>query len=185
VYWLALITLFISCLAIGKIFAWLGRSENTTEVLVNHINDCLPQTQCAQCSYPGCRPYAEAIANGQANINQCPPGGEATIVALSELLGVEATALNTEYGQTKQALVAIIDEASCIGCTLCIPPCPVDAIVGSGKMMHTVISADCTGCELCVAPCPVDCISMVPAHHAASAWSWPAPNSQSSKTALL
>lgn len=163
------------CFLIGVGLARIGDATDSESVLVDRINDCLPQTQCAQCNYPGCRPYAEAIAKGEANINQCPPGGSQTIEALSELLGVEVIALNTEHGITKAPQVALIDEAVCIGCTLCIPPCPVDAIVGSGKLMHTVIADDCTGCELCIAPCPVDCIDMVPAKPQASAWRHPAP----------
>ncbi len=163
------------CYFIGTGLARLGNTKNHEDILVDRINDCLPQTQCAQCDYPGCRPYAEAIAKGEAGINQCPPGGDNTIKALSELLGVEVIALNAAHGETKSAQVALIDEAACIGCTLCIPPCPVDAIVGSGKQMHTVIAEDCTGCELCIAPCPVDCIELVPAKPAATAWQHPAP----------
>lgn len=167
--WLALLIFTLLCLAIGFGFARLGQADNTG-VLVERINDCLPQTQCAQCNFPGCRPYAEAIANGTAPINQCPPGGDVTIQALATLLGVEPVALNESHGKTKPAQVAIIDEAACIGCTLCIPPCPVDAIVGSAKLMHTVLADDCTGCELCIAPCPVDCIRLIPALPAVSAW---------------
>ena len=173
--WLALVILALLCLAIGAGFARLSDAHDADEVLVNSINDCLPQTQCAQCNYPGCRPYAEAIAAGDAQINQCPPGGDVTIHALADLLGVEPLSLNTAHGETKAQQVAWIDETVCIGCTLCIPPCPVDAIVGSAKLMHTVIAADCTGCELCIAPCPVDCISLVPAQHDVSAWQHPAP----------
>jgi len=174
--WLAFLVLLGACVAVGYLFAKLGERGNASDVIVSRINDCLPQTQCAQCNFPGCRPYAEAIASGEASINQCPPGGEATIQALAELLGVEAIPLNTEHGATKAAQVAFIDESSCIGCTLCIPPCPVDAIVGSGKLMHTVIADDCTGCELCIAPCPVDCISLIPAQAAVTQWRWPAPD---------
>lgn len=130
--------------------------------LVDKIDAILPQTQCRQCSFPGCRPYAAAIAKGEADINQCPPGGEATIAALAELLGRDPKPLNTKYGTVKPKLVAIIDETRCIGCVLCIQACPVDAILGATKQMHTVICNECTGCELCVAPCPIDCIAMVP-----------------------
>jgi electron transport complex protein RnfB len=125
------------------------------------IDALLPQTQCTRCGYPGCKPYAEAIASGAAEINQCPPGGSTTIAALAELLHREAIPLNPENGVEGPTLVAQIDESACIGCTKCLPPCPVDAIVGARKQMHTVISELCTGCELCVAPCPVDCIKMV------------------------
>lgn len=129
--------------------------------LVARIDACLPQTQCGQCGHPGCRPYAEAIAAG-APINQCPPGGEETIRVLAELLGVDAVPLDTTHGQTAPPQIAVIDEAVCIGCTKCILACPVDAILGAAKYMHTVIASECTGCDLCIAPCPVDCITLVP-----------------------
>ena len=176
--WLALLIVALVCLGIGLGFSRLGDTDNAN-VLVERINDCLPQTQCAQCNFPGCRPYAQAIATGVAPINQCPPGGETTIHALAELLGVEALSLNESHGETKSAQVALIDEATCIGCTLCIPPCPVDAIIGSAKLMHTVIPEDCTGCELCIAPCPVDCITLVPALPEVSAWRHTAPSEHS------
>jgi len=176
----ALLALAALCVGIGYGFQRLAHSDSSDELLVEKINDCLPQTQCAQCDFPGCRPYAEAIAKGDAKINQCPPGGDATIHALSELLGVEPLALNEQHGETKPAQVAFIDEAACIGCTLCIPPCPVDAIVGSGKLMHTVIADDCTGCELCIAPCPVDCIQLIPAAPEVTLWRWPNPTIRSS-----
>jgi electron transport complex protein RnfB len=125
------------------------------------IDALLPQTQCTRCGYQGCRPYAEAIARGEAEINQCPPGGAATIAALAGLLSREPLSLNPANGVEGPPFVALIDEATCIGCAKCLPPCPVDAIVGARKQMHTVIAALCTGCELCIAPCPVDCISMI------------------------
>jgi Na+-translocating ferredoxin:NAD+ oxidoreductase subunit B len=126
------------------------------------IDALLPQTQCTRCGYQGCRPYAEAIAGDAAPINQCPPGGAATINALATLLHRDPLPLNPANGVEVPPLVALIDEATCIGCAKCLPPCPVDAIIGARKQMHTVIAALCTGCELCIAPCPVDCISMVP-----------------------
>jgi len=126
------------------------------------IDALLPQTQCTRCGYQGCRPYAEAIARAEAQINQCPPGGSATITALAALLRRDPLPLNPANGVEGPALVALIDEANCIGCAKCLPPCPVDAIIGARKQMHTVVAALCTGCELCIAPCPVDCISMVP-----------------------
>jgi len=129
---------------------------------VDDIETLLPQTQCTRCGYSGCRPYAEALAAGTAEINQCPPGGAATVATLGELLGRPVLPLNPEYGVEAPPLVARIDEQVCIGCARCLPPCPVDAIVGAHKYMHTVVVALCTGCELCVAPCPVDCIVMVP-----------------------
>jgi Na+-translocating ferredoxin:NAD+ oxidoreductase subunit B len=126
------------------------------------IDALLPQTQCTRCGYPGCRPYAEAIAAGEAAINQCPPGGAATIGALAALLASAPLPLNPANGLEGPELVALIDEDACIGCARCLPPCPVDAIVGAHRQMHTVVLALCTGCELCVAPCPVDCIALVP-----------------------
>jgi electron transport complex protein RnfB len=143
--------------------------------VVDRIDDLLPQTQCGQCGYPGCRPYAKAIAEGEADINQCPPGGEAGIEALADLLGRDPKPLNPEHGATKPKMVAHIDEHTCIGCTLCIQACPVDAILGAAKQMHTVIDEECTGCELCVAPCPVDCITMEPIQETLDTWKWPYP----------
>jgi electron transport complex protein RnfB len=131
--------------------------------LTQRIDALLPQTQCARCGYEGCMPYAEAIASGSAQINQCPPGGKATIAALAELLGREALPLNPANGAEPAAdLVAVIDEQVCIGCYKCVQACPVDAIVGAPKRMHTVIAAECSGCELCLPPCPVDCIALEP-----------------------
>ena len=126
------------------------------------IDALLPQTQCTRCGYSGCLPYAQAIAAGAAEINQCPPGGEATIAALADLLGRAALPLNPLNGTEEALRVAVIDEEACIGCAKCLPPCPVDAILGAHRYMHTVLAELCTGCELCIAPCPVDCIRMVP-----------------------
>lgn len=134
----------------------------TKDQLIADIDSILPQTQCRQCGFAGCRPYATAIVEGQADINQCPPGGERGILKLAGLLGVSPKPLNTDHGVAKPRAVALINEQACIGCTLCILACPVDAIVGAAKQAHTVITEECTGCELCIAPCPVDCISMVP-----------------------
>jgi len=144
--------------------------------LADQINELLPQTQCGQCSYPGCRPYAEAIANGAAEINRCPPGGETTIIALADLLDREPLPLSEEVGEEKAPMVAIIDEQTCIGCTLCIQACPVDAILGAAKQMHTIIESECTGCELCIEPCPVDCITMEPIKEDIFHWKWPYPD---------
>jgi electron transport complex protein RnfB len=131
--------------------------------LADRIDALLPQTQCTKCGYPACRPYAEAIASGGADINRCPPGGETGVGKLAALLGREAKPLDPLYGVEQPRRVALIDEALCIGCTLCIQACPVDAIVGAARLMHTVVTELCSGCDLCVAPCPVDCIEMVPA----------------------
>lgn len=130
--------------------------------LVDRIDALLPQTQCEQCGYHGCRPYAEAIANGEAPINQCPPGGAAGIAKLAALLQQPILPLNPAHGVEKPRTLARIIEADCIGCTKCIQACPVDAIVGAAKLMHTVLVDDCTGCELCVPACPVDCIVLLP-----------------------
>ena len=144
--------------------------------VVDQIDSLLPQTQCGQCTFPGCRPYAEAIAKGEAPINQCPPGGQATIVALADLLDTEVLELNAENGEhLALPLIAVIDENTCIGCTLCIQACPVDAILGSAKHMHTVITDECTGCELCLPPCPVDCIEMLPISQSIDDWKWSRP----------
>jgi len=130
--------------------------------LAEQIDALLPQTQCTRCGYQGCRPYAEAIAQGAADINQCPPGGAAGIVKLADLLATRPKPLNPANGVEKPLEAAVIDEERCIGCTLCIQACPVDAILGAPKQMHTVLESWCTGCELCIAPCPVDCITMQP-----------------------
>ncbi len=136
--------------------------ELTNPSVTDQINAILPQTQCGQCSYKGCKPYAEAIASGQADINQCPPGGDEGILALANLLGLAPKPLNPAFGEHKPDQVAFIVEEDCIGCVKCIAACPVDAIIGAAKLMHTVIAAECTGCELCLAPCPVDCIVLQP-----------------------
>ncbi|SET21081.1 electron transport complex protein RnfB [Nitrosomonas marina] len=130
--------------------------------LIKQIDAVLPQTQCRQCGFSGCEPYASAIVEGRADINQCPPGNSTVIEKIAALLGIQAKPLNTEHGYPKPRSVAVIDENLCIGCTFCIRSCPVDAIVGAAKQMHTVISRECTGCELCLDPCPMDCIQMVP-----------------------
>ena len=142
--------------------------------IVDQIDAILPQTQCGQCGYPGCRPYAEAIAGGDL-INKCPPGGENTIQELADLLDVEPLPLDEEHGEEKGKQVAYIREDECIGCTKCIQACPVDAILGAAKQMHTVIADECTGCDLCVEPCPVDCIDMLPVATTIRSWGWQKP----------
>lgn len=147
-------------LAAGLLLAAASRKlPGDADQIVRQINDLLPQTQCAQCGFPGCRPYAQAIATDEAAINLCPPGGDDTIQRLAELLGRDPEPLVSAPAISG---VAVIDEALCIGCTHCRDACPVDAITGAHQYMHTVIADECTGCELCVAPCPVDCISLVP-----------------------
>jgi electron transport complex protein RnfB len=175
-----MLTAVVAVTLLGSLFGLgLGLAARKFRVesdpVVDRIDALLPQTQCGQCNYPGCRPYAEAIASGEADINQCPPGGEAGIRALADLLGIEAKPLNPENGQEKVKTVAVIDEPACIGCTLCIQACPVDAIVGAAKRMHTVIESECTGCELCLPPCPVDCIDMVAPKRSLADWRWPKP----------
>ncbi|RUO35318.1 electron transport complex subunit RsxB [Aliidiomarina sanyensis] len=139
--------------------------------IVEQIDALLPQTQCGQCGYPGCRPYAQAIADGD-ELNKCPPGGQATIDKLADLLGREAKPLDAAHGNEDVKKVAVIREDECIGCTKCIQACPVDAIIGATKQMHTVIADECTGCDLCVEPCPVDCIDMLPVPEKPERWKW-------------
>jgi electron transport complex protein RnfB len=164
--------LVMSAIAVG-LGAVLGYSAIKFRVegnpLVDKIDAILPQTQCGQCGFPGCRPYATAIAEGEAEINLCPPGGEEGIRKLADLLGVDFKPFGAG-AEPKPKSVAFIDENICIGCTLCLQACPVDAITGAAKQMHTIIAAECTGCELCVAPCPVDCISMVAIEEKITTW---------------
>jgi len=141
--------------------------------LAEQIDAILPQTQCAQCGYPGCKPYAEAIAKGEAEINLCTPGGDDNSLKLAELLGREFKPHGVPVEKLKT--VALIDEQTCIGCTLCIQACPVDAIIGTAKQMHTVVSRYCTGCELCLPPCPVDCIVLVEEPRTPQNWRWKYP----------
>jgi electron transport complex protein RnfB len=148
------------------------RFKVESDPLVDKVDAMLPQTQCGQCGYPGCRPYAEAIAKGEADINRCPPGGETVVLALADLLGRDPQPLE---GEAKPKTVARVDENTCIGCTLCIQACPVDAILGAAKQMHTIIESECTGCELCLEPCPVDCITMVTVKEEIGTWKWPYP----------
>jgi Na+-translocating ferredoxin:NAD+ oxidoreductase subunit B len=149
-----------------------GGTLNVTDrkTLADRIEDLLPQTQCTKCGYAGCRPYAEAVASEAAGYNQCPPGGAEGIARLAALLGKPVIPLNPANGAQRPRPLAVIDESLCIGCTLCMQACPVDAIVGAPKLMHTVIAELCTGCDLCVAPCPVDCIAMVPVTGDATGW---------------
>jgi electron transport complex protein RnfB len=141
--------------------------------VADQIDGLLPQTQCGQCGYPGCRPYAEALAKGEAEINQCVPGGEATVLALADLLGKDPVAL--DEAAVKPKAVAVIDDKECIGCTLCLQACPVDAILGAAKQLHGIIASECTGCELCLPPCPVECIHMLPIPQELTNWRWPYP----------
>lgn len=144
-----------------RLQSFVADKQNSAMTGVELINSMLPQTQCGQCGYAGCKPYAQAISQGE-NINRCPPGGRQTIKRLAELLDLPEVPLDVSHGWHLPKRVAVIREHECIGCTKCIQACPVDAIVGAPKLMHTVIASDCTGCDLCVDPCPVDCIDMLP-----------------------
>lgn len=172
----ALIALSGLSLLFGAILGFAAvRYKVEGNPIVNQIDKLLPQTQCGQCGYPGCRPYAQAITDGDA-INKCPPGGQSTINALADLLDVEAPQLDVTHGEESEVKkVAFIREAECIGCTKCIQACPMDAILGAAKQMHTVIADECTGCDLCVEPCPVDCIDMIPVETTLNTWTWDLP----------
>lgn len=172
--------MLLICLIFAAFGLLLGYAAHHLKVagdpVADKIEALLPQTQCAQCGFPGCKPYAQAIAQGAADINQCPPGGDETIIALADLLGKSVQALNPAFGHAEQKMQAFIIETDCIGCSLCIPACPVDAILGAAKFMHTVIAAECTGCKLCIAPCPVDCIVMLPIPPTPPSWQYPKPS---------
>ena len=185
-----LLAAVMALVGLGAVFgALLGfaavRFRTEGNPIVDQINEILPQTQCGQCGFPGCRPYAEAIANNDEAINKCPPGGEAGIQALADLLDQEPIPLDEEHGEEKVKAVAFIREAECIGCTKCIQACPVDAILGSAKHMHTVIVSECTGCDLCVEPCPVDCIDMVPEQQTMQNWHWRLPDPVSRQVDII
>src|SRR5262249_43269774 len=157
-----------------------ARARRAMSALADRIDALLPQTQCTKCGYPSCRRYAEAIAAGEADFNRSPPAGTAGVRELAALLGRDAKPLNPANGVERERRVALVDEARCIGCTLCIQACPVDAIVGAAKLMHTVVTELCTGCDLCVPPCPVDCIEMVPAKDGA----WDRPRADAARRRL-
>ncbi|GGQ11905.1 electron transport complex subunit RsxB [Shewanella litoralis] len=168
---IAVAVLSLLALVFGVILGFASKKFKVEgNPVIDQVEALLPQTQCGQCGYPGCRPYAEAIANGD-HINKCPPGGTATMEKIAELMGVDQEPLNAEAQSTVKK-VAYIREDECIGCTKCIQACPVDAILGAGKLMHTVIAKDCTGCDLCVEPCPVDCIDMIPVETTLQNWDW-------------
>mgnify|MGYP006073370317 FL=1 len=168
----ALLAIGLLALFFGVVLGFAAvKFKVESDPLVEQIDQILPQTQCGQCGYPGCKPYAEAIANGD-EINKCPPGGDITIKKLADLMGVEPKSLDAAHGQEDIKKIAYIREDECIGCTKCIQACPVDAILGAAKQMHTVIVDECTGCDLCVDPCPVDCIDMLPVANGTSSWRW-------------
>ena len=182
----ALIALVGLAAAFGALLGFAAEKFKTEgNPIADEINNILPQTQCGQCGYPGCRPYAEAIANGEA-INKCPPGGEAGVQALADLLDLEPLPLDEEHGEAKKVTtVAFIREDECIGCTKCIQACPVDAILGAAKQMHTVIISECTGCDLCVEPCPVDCIEMIAQEESLKTWHWQLPDPVSRRVDII
>ena len=176
----AIVAISLLALAFGLLLGYSSiRFHIEGDPIVDKIDALLPQTQCGQCGHPGCHPYAEAIASGEDTINKCPPGGEATMIALADLLGVDPIPMGGAAATEKPKAIAHIDEQECIGCTLCIQACPVDAILGAAKQMHTVISSECTGCELCLPPCPVECIHMEPIKVDTSNWKWPFPSNKS------
>lgn len=185
----ALLAIVALAAVLGALLGWAAvKFRVQADPMVERIDRLLPQTQCGQCGYAGCRPYARALAAGEADIDQCPPGGEAGVRALAALLGREPKPVNPVHGIEKPAVVALIVEEDCIGCTKCLQACPVDAIVGGPKLMHTVIADLCTGCELCLPPCPVDCIVLVPPAPALPArrpgLAAPAPASDQSRSTL-
>jgi electron transport complex protein RnfB len=173
----AVLSITALALAFGLILGFAAQFFHVEgDPLVEKIEALLPQSQCGQCGYAGCHPYAEAVAHGEADINLCVPGGEQTISGIADLMGVDPKPLDTEAaaGSTHTGVVAI-DEHNCIGCTLCIQACPVDAIIGAAKQMHTVIESECTGCGLCVPVCPVECIHPVDVRPTIETWQWPSP----------
>ncbi len=174
--WTAILAITLLATLFGLLLGYSAiRFRIEGDPIADQIDGLLPQTQCGQCGYPGCRPYAAAVAKGEEDINKCIPGGEATVLALADLLGREPVPLDAEE---KPPAVALIDPQSCIGCTLCLQACPVDAIIGAAKQLHAVLDAECTGCALCLAPCPVDCIRMVPVAEDIPRWRWPYPGRQ-------
>ncbi|WP_338527024.1 electron transport complex subunit RsxB [Erwinia aphidicola] len=171
--WIAVLVLSALSLVLGELLGYASRRfEVEEDPIVEQIDAILPQSQCGQCGYPGCRPYADAVGNNGELINKCAPGGEQTMLKLAALLNVDPQPLGEEAALEPERKVAWIDEANCIGCTKCIQACPVDAIVGATRAMHTVLSDVCTGCDLCVAPCPTDCIEMRPVATTTANWKW-------------
>ena len=172
--WIAVIALGLLGLVFGLILGYASRRFRVEEdPIVDKIDELLPQSQCGQCGYPGCRPYAEAVGNQGANINLCAPGGEAVMQKIATLLNVDPQPIDGDgLAQEPVRMLAVIDEPNCIGCTKCIQACPVDAIVGATRAMHTVISDLCTGCNLCVDPCPTRCIELRPVETTTESWKW-------------
>lgn len=171
---IAVVALTLLALVFGMLLGYASRRFAAEEdPVVDQVDDLLPQSQCGQCGYPGCRPYAEAVANNGENINRCAPGGEAVMLKIATLLNVEPQPIDGGDAAPEPArMLAVIDEPNCIGCTKCIQACPVDAIVGATRAMHTVMSDLCTGCNLCVNPCPTQCIEMRPVSPTPDSWKW-------------
>ncbi|PCJ45312.1 MAG: electron transport complex subunit RsxB [Moraxellaceae bacterium] len=174
----AIISLVALALIFGSVLGYAAiKFATDDDPVADQIDALLPQTQCGQCGHPGCRPYAEAVANDEDEINKCIPGGEDTIQAMADLLGKDFIPLDADESDVNDTpVVAYIREDECIGCTKCIQACPMDAILGAAKQMHTVIVDECTGCDLCVEPCPVDCIDIIPEKQTQQSWAWPQPN---------
>lgn len=172
--WTAVLVFSLLGLVSGLILGFAAYRFRTKEdPLASTIDSLLPQSQCGQCGYPGCKPYADAVANNGEVINKCIPGGEAVMLKIAETLGVEPQSMDEETAQDAAIRkVAFIDEDNCIGCTKCIQACPVDAIIGTNKALHTVVTDLCTGCDLCLPPCPTDCITMIPIQPTTSTWKW-------------
>lgn len=172
-FWIAVAAISLLGLIFGVILGYASRRFAVEDdPVVEKIDGLLPQSQCGQCGYPGCRPYAEAVSNGE-KINRCAPGGEGVMLKIAELLNVDPQPIDGDDAAPEPArMLAVIDEANCIGCTKCIQACPVDAIVGATRAMHTVISDLCTGCNLCVAPCPTQCIDLRPVETTTESWKW-------------
>ncbi len=172
----AIIAISLLALIFGLLLGYSSIRFHVEEnPVAEKIAELLPQSQCGQCGFPGCTPYAEAVVEGNAPINACPPGGQCTMEAIAEILGVDPVPMGAEDEEEKGPAVALINEQECIGCAVCLKYCPVDAILGTTKQMHTVISHECIGCEACVEPCPVDCISMMPIPVDIGSWTWPLP----------
>jgi electron transport complex protein RnfB len=172
----AIIAISSLALIFGLILGYSSlRFHVEEDPMAEKISELLPQSQCGQCGFPGCTPYAEAIAGGSAEINLCPPGGEATMISIAQLLGVEPVSMGADGEEEALPSTAFVREEECIGCTMCLKACPVDAIIGSTRQMHTIIAAECTGCEACIEPCPVDCIEMQPVAIDIRNWTWPRP----------
>ncbi len=184
----AIIAISLLALIFGLLLGYSSIRFHVEEnPIAEKISEMLPQSQCGQCGFPGCTSYAEAVAEGTAPVNGCPPGGETTMLSIAELLGIDPMPMGNSDGDEEVSgpVVAFINEQDCIGCAVCLKNCPVDAILGTTKQMHTIISAECIGCEACVEPCPVDCISMQPIPVTINNWAWPLPGNAPDEMATM